>query len=146
MIVSKAKTPKAVKHGSREAELKRLAAQAASRAEADDERDPVEAALAGRNVGELWKKFKASGDVEARNALAEFYFDIVRANAENIAEVLTRAIEENDFYQAGVVGFFEALNAYDPKSGMSFEEFGSLAVRRGILGEIRGLIDADEEE
>ncbi len=110
----------------------------------DDDQDPVQAAIEGRNVGELWKKFRATGDLEARNALTEFYFDLVRANAENIAEILARAIEEQDLYQAGVVGFFEALNEYDPRGGMTFEEFGSVAVRRSILGEIRGLIDSDD--
>ncbi|MCC6573185.1 MAG: hypothetical protein IT462_05275 [Planctomycetes bacterium] len=128
-------------HGTREAEQKRLAAKAA-----DAERDPVDEALHGRNVKELWTTYKATGDTEARNALAEFYFDLVRANAENISEVLARAIEENDLYQAGVVGFFEAMKDYDPKAGMTFEDFGSLAVRRSIMHEIRGLIDSDESE
>lgn len=113
-------------------------------ADRDDDLDPVQAAIDGRNVGELWKKFRSTGDMEARNALTEFYFDLVRANSENIAEILARAIEDQDLYQAGVVGFFEALNEYDPKGGMPFEEFGSVAVRRSILGEIRGLIDSDD--
>ncbi len=94
----------------------------------------------GRNLEELWQKFRERHDVESRNVLTEFYFDIVRANNDNIAEVLTQAIEDNDFYQAGVVGFLEALNNFDPEKGVSFEEFSSLAVRRAILKEIQGLV------
>lgn len=94
----------------------------------------------GENINELWKKFRDRNDPDARNSLTEFFFDLVRANTENIAELIVKAAEDNDFYQAGVVGFLEALNSYDPASGISFEEYGSLAVRRAILGELRDLI------
>lgn len=98
----------------------------------------------GKKLSELWHKFRDRNDAGAKNELTEFYFDIVRANNDNISEILFRAIEENDFYQAGVVGFLEALNSYDPDSGVSFEEFGSLAVRKAILGEIRDLVGGEE--
>ena len=97
----------------------------------------------GQNLEELWRRFRERHDVESRNALTEFFFDIVRANNDNIAEILTQAIEDNDFYQAGVVGFLEALNSYDPEQGVSFEEFSSLAVRRAILREIQDLVGGD---
>lgn len=113
----------------------------------NDEDEHIEAAPTraththdGKKLDDLWRKFRERHDTESRNALTEFYFDIVRANNDNIAEVITQAIEDNDFYQAGVVGFLEALNTYDPESGVSFEEFSSLAVRRAILKEIHGLI------
>ena len=64
----------------------------------------------------------------------------IRRQGMRFAEVLTQAIEDNDFYQAGVVGFLEALNHYAPEKGVSFEEFSSLAVRRAIIKEILGLI------
>lgn len=98
----------------------------------------------GKSLDELWHKFRDRHDAESRNALTEFFFDIVRANNDNIAEVLTQAIEDNDFYQAGVVGFLEAINSYDPDQGVSFEEYSSLAVRRAILKEIHDLIGGEE--
>ncbi|MBP9890716.1 MAG: hypothetical protein KBG84_02325 [Planctomycetes bacterium] len=98
----------------------------------------------GQNLEELWRRFRERHDVESRNVLTEFFFDIVRANNDNIAEILTQAIEENDFYQAGVVGFLEAVNNYDPDQGVSFEEYSSLAVRRAILKEIHDLVGGDE--
>ncbi|MBX3474818.1 MAG: hypothetical protein KF754_10575 [Planctomycetes bacterium] len=97
----------------------------------------------GAEVAELWQRFRASGDVQARNALTEFFFDIVRANAENIAEILLESIEQNDLSQTGAVAFFEAMNEYDPAEHGSFEEFGSMAIRRAIMDEIRGLIGVD---
>lgn len=97
----------------------------------------------GEDVAELWQKFRQSGDAQARNALTEFYFDIVRANSENIAEILLESIEQNDLSQTGAVAFFEAMNEYDPAEHGSFEEFGSMAIRRAIMEEIRGLIGID---
>ena len=98
----------------------------------------------GTELRKLWDRFRATGDVESRNALTEFYFDMVRANAENIAKILFEAIEEGDFSQAGAVAFFEALNDYDPDVHNTFEEFGSIAIRRAIVDEIRGLVGTEQ--
>ncbi|MBE7492425.1 MAG: hypothetical protein HS108_11790 [Planctomycetes bacterium] len=98
---------------------------------------------AGVEVAGLWRRFRDTGDTQARNALTEFYFDIVRANAENIADILLESIEQNDLSQTGAVAFFEAMNEYDPAEHGSFEEFGSMAIRRAIMEEIRGLIGID---
>lgn len=98
----------------------------------------------GTELRKLWDKFRSGGDVESRNVLTEFYFDMVRANAENIAKILIEAIEEGDLSQAGAVAFFEALNDYDPEQHNTFEEFGSVAIRRAIVDEIRGLVGTEQ--
>jgi RNA polymerase sigma factor FliA len=100
----------------------------------------------GRELRGIWSEFRKSGDVDSRNALTEFYFDMVRANAENISKILFEAIEEGDFSQAGAVAFFEALNEFDPEKHASFEEFGSIAIRRAIVEEIRSLIGTEALE
>lgn len=97
----------------------------------------------GRDLRKLWDKFRANGDVESRNTLTEFYFDMVRANADNIAKILVEAIEEGDLSQAGALAFFEAMNEFDPAQDSSFEEFGSIAIRRAIVEEIRGLVGTE---
>jgi DNA-directed RNA polymerase specialized sigma subunit len=99
----------------------------------------------GRNLREIWEKYRETGDVESRNALTEFYFDMVRANSENIAEILMEAIQENDLDQAGAVAFFEAMNDFDPAKHTSFEEFGSIAIRKAIVNEIRALVGTEED-
>jgi DNA-directed RNA polymerase specialized sigma subunit len=99
----------------------------------------------GRDLREIWDKYRADGHAEDRNALTEFYFDMIRANSENIAEILMEAIEENDLYQAGALGFFEAMEGFDPAKHSSFEEYGSLAIRRAIVAEIRALVGTEEE-
>lgn len=98
----------------------------------------------GKELRALWDKYRAEGDVESRNELTEFYYDMVRANTENIAKILIEAIEEGDLGQAGAVAFFEALNEFDPGVHSSFEEFGSLAIRKAIVDEIRGLVGSEE--
>ncbi|MCG3183904.1 MAG: RNA polymerase sigma factor FliA [Planctomycetes bacterium] len=97
----------------------------------------------GRDLRKLWDKFRANGDVESRNTLTEFYFDMVRANADNIAKILVEAIEEGDLSQAGALAFFEAMNEFDPAQDSSFEEYGSIAIRRAIVEEIRGLVGTE---
>jgi DNA-directed RNA polymerase specialized sigma subunit len=98
----------------------------------------------GKSLRKLWNDFLERGDMGARNELTEFYFDMVRANAENIVEILLKAIDEGDLNQAGALAFFEAMNAFDPAKELSFEEFGSLAIRRAIVDEIRGLVGTEE--
>ncbi|MBK9973386.1 MAG: hypothetical protein IPP14_01190 [Planctomycetes bacterium] len=97
----------------------------------------------GTELAKLWETFRKRGDTESRNQLTEFYFDMVRANSENIAEILLESIEQNDLYQSGVVAFFEALNEFDPNEHGAFEDFGSMAIRRAIVEEIRGLVGID---
>lgn len=97
----------------------------------------------GRDLAALWAQFRRNGDTESRNALTEFYFDMVRANADNIAEILLEAVEQNDLSQAGAVAFFEALNEYDPEEHGTFEDFGSMTIRRAIMDELRGLVGVD---
>lgn len=99
----------------------------------------------GRDLREIWDRFREQGGAEDRNALTEFYFDIVRANSENIAEIIMEAIQDNDLYQAGAVAFFEALNEFDPAEHNSFEEYGSLAIRKAIVDEIRALVGTEDE-
>jgi len=98
----------------------------------------------GKDLRKLWDKFRADGDVESRNALTEFYYDMVRANVDNITKILVEAIEEGDLSQAGALAFFEALNEFDPAEGSSFEEFGSIAIRRAVVDEIRALVGTEE--
>jgi len=118
-----------------------------TRPEQDEDDTPRQAGATHTNAGEevagLWKRYRSNGDSQARNSLTEFYFDIVRANSENIAEILLESIEQNDLSQTGAVAFFEAMNEYDPAEHGTFEEFGSLAIRRAIMEEIRGLIGID---
>jgi len=100
----------------------------------------------GQELKAIWAKFRDSGDAESRNQLTEFYFDMVRANSENISRILMEAIEENDLYQAGTVAFFEALNDFNPEDGAPFEDFGSIAIRRAIVEEIRMLVGTESDE
>ncbi|MCC7510061.1 MAG: hypothetical protein IT464_11930 [Planctomycetes bacterium] len=99
----------------------------------------------GRDLRKLWDKYRVQGDADSRNALTEFYFDMVRANAENIADIVLEAIQEGDFSQAGAVAFFEAMNDFDPEVHGTFEEFGSMAIRKAIVNEIRALVGTEAE-
>lgn len=98
----------------------------------------------GRKLAEMWRQYRDTGDAEARNELTEFYFDMVRANAENVAQILVEAIEENDLYQSGAVAFFEAMNDFDPDADEPFEEFGSIAIRRAMVDTIRALVGTEK--
>lgn len=93
----------------------------------------------GEEIAVLWEKLHR-GEAEAKNILTEFYYDIVRANSENIATLLMEAIEEQDIFQAGVVAFFESLNEYEPAEHGPFEQYASVRIRHSILDEIKGLI------
>jgi len=85
----------------------------------------------------LWKRYKTTGDVEARNLLVERYLPLVNFLSERILQRLPRCVEGDDLRSAGVFGLMAAINGFDLTRGIKFETYCSVRVRGAILDELR---------
>lgn len=98
---------------------------------------PVPAVRAKPEMGNLWKRFKATGDCALRNLLMETYLPIVRYNADRLSAKLPEEVESDDLFSAGVFGLVNAINAFDIHRGVKFETYCAQRIRGAILDELR---------
>jgi len=92
-----------------------------------------------KELEELWRRFKASGDRRLRNELIERYVPLVRDISNRIFSRLPRSVDVNDLRSAGIFGLIAAIEAYDMSRGIKFETYCSVRVRGSILDELRNL-------
>ena len=91
----------------------------------------------GPDMSEVWKAYKASGDVVLRNQLVETYHYLVKVIGNRIAARLPRSIDVQDLRSAGVFGLMRAIDNYDLARGTPFESYCATRVRGAILDELR---------
>ena len=85
----------------------------------------------------LWKRYKSTKDLEARNLLVVRYLPLVEFLADRILQRLPRCVEGDDLRSAGVFGLLAAIDGFDLSRGFKFETYCSVRVRGAILDELR---------
>lgn len=85
----------------------------------------------------LWQTYVASSrtDLGLRNKLVEYYLNLAIVAAGHFARKLP--VDYDDLYQLAAFGLMEAVEAFDPKTGVKFETFSSHRVRGAILDGLR---------
>lgn len=91
------------------------------------------------DIGEVWRRFKATGDRALRNRLMEKFLPIVKYNAERIGAKLPDEIDLDDLFSAGIFGLMDAIQAYDLQRGVKFETYCAPRIRGAILDELRNM-------
>lgn len=89
------------------------------------------------DLEELWRKYKRTGDISARNAIISHHYKLVSTIAAKIHPRLPPHIERDDLISYGTVGLFDAVEKYDPDRGIKFETYASTRIQGSILDEIR---------
>ncbi len=85
-----------------------------------------------------WVAFQANPtDQNLRNRLIEFYFPLVRFNAERVWSKLPDGVDLNDLISAGVFGLMDAIEAFDMERGVKFETYCVPRIRGAMLDELR---------
>jgi len=92
-----------------------------------------------RDLTDVWRAFKQSGDRARRNLLMENYLPIVRYNAERIGAKLPDEVDSDDLMSAGIFGLMDAIEAYDLERGVKFETYCAPRIRGAILDELRSM-------
>jgi RNA polymerase sigma factor for flagellar operon FliA len=91
------------------------------------------------HVRELWEKFKATGDVTARDALILNYSPLVKFVAGRVGVGLPRNVEQSDLISYGIFGLIDAIDKFDLERGFKFETYAISRIKGSILDELRAL-------
>jgi RNA polymerase sigma factor for flagellar operon FliA len=100
-------------------------------------REPEDAAE--QHVRELWERFKATGDEQAREGLILQYSPLVKFVAGRVGVGLPRNVEQSDLISYGIFGLIDAIDKFDLERGIKFETYAISRVKGAILDELRAL-------
>jgi RNA polymerase sigma factor for flagellar operon FliA len=79
---------------------------------------------------ELWMAYRATRSTALRDQLIEKHLVLVKYAAARIAGRLPSHLRMDDLYSAGLMGFLDAVEDYDPERGVELADIGLDAHRR----------------
>ncbi|HKE81147.1 MAG TPA: RNA polymerase sigma factor WhiG [Solirubrobacteraceae bacterium] len=88
---------------------------------------------------DLWRRYKASGDVHARERLVVAYSPLVKYVAGRMASGLPAHVEEADLISYGLVGLINAIERFEPEREIKFETYAITRIKGAIIDELRSL-------
>src|SRR6186997_889080 len=88
---------------------------------------------------DLWRRYKGSGDVQARERLVVAYSPLVKYVAGRMASGLPAHVEESDLISYGLLGLISAIERFDPAREIKFETFAVTRIKGSIIDELRSL-------
>lgn len=86
---------------------------------------------------ELWEAYARTRDAGLRNKLIETYYPMARRMAAKVWKTTPAQVELEDLVSMAVSGLIRAVEHFKPDQGVSFETYGPVTIRGGILDEIR---------
>ncbi len=86
-----------------------------------------------------WVRFVAERDPALREQLIVQYAPLVKYVVGRLAIMLPRVLDSDDVLSAGVLGLIEAVDRYDPTTGVKFETYAIARIRGAIIDELRAL-------
>jgi RNA polymerase sigma factor for flagellar operon FliA len=89
-------------------------------------------------LGELWRRFKVEGDLEARQAIVTHYQSLVRML---VGALRTRhpTADREELISAGTVGMMEAIDRFEVGRGLQFNTYATARIRGAVLDALRRL-------
>ncbi len=87
----------------------------------------------------LWKQFKKTKASELKTALIKQYLRLVHYVIHRTELKGAELLNDQDFYQFGILGLSEAIDRFDPNYGVKFETYAIPRIRGMILDELRKL-------
>jgi len=93
--------------------------------------------MTAQELTSLWTKYKESGEVEARNALAENYLPLVKIVCGRLAVSLPAHVDKDDLLQSGFFGLLDALERFEPKRQIKFETYAGVRIRGAMIDYLR---------
>jgi RNA polymerase sigma factor FliA len=105
----------------------------ASSPDTQDERDVRDV------IADRWVRYSAERDPTLREQLILQYTPLVKYVVGRLAIILPRIMDSNDVISTGTMGLIEAVDRYDPSSGVKFQTYAIARIRGAILDELRSL-------
>jgi len=88
---------------------------------------------------ELWRRYKESGDPNAREQLVLAFSPLVKYVAGRMSTGLPAHVEESDLISYGLLGLISAIERFDPSREIKFETFAMTRIKGSIIDELRSL-------
>ena len=88
---------------------------------------------------DLWRRYKGSGDVHARERLVVAYSPLVKYVAGRMASGLPAHVEEADLISYGLVGLINAIERFELEREIKFETYAITRIKGSIIDELRSL-------
>ncbi len=85
----------------------------------------------------LWKRYRETGDPEARALLLDQYLGLVHHCARELARKVSHVVEADDLVGAGTLGLIQALEGFDLSRGLVFSTYAMQRIRGAMLDELR---------
>jgi RNA polymerase sigma factor for flagellar operon FliA len=98
---------------------------------------PAARRLTAEEAERLWRAWKRSGDIGARDRLVLSYSPMVRYLAAKKARELPSHCELGDLVSCGLLALIGAAERFDPARGSTFEQYAWTRVAGAILDELR---------
>jgi RNA polymerase sigma factor FliA len=97
----------------------------------------VERRLSPDEAEALWRSWKTSGDVKARDRLVMSYAPMVRYLASRKARAIPSHCDVDDLISCGLMALVSAVDRFDPAKGATFEQYTWTRVVGAIVDEMR---------
>jgi RNA polymerase sigma factor for flagellar operon FliA len=88
---------------------------------------------------DLWRRYKGTGDVHARERLVVAYSPLVKYVAGRMASGLPAHVEESDLISYGLVGLINAIERFELEREIKFETYAITRIKGSIIDELRSL-------
>ena len=85
----------------------------------------------------LWRAYKATGDIQARNRLVMTYAPLVKYIVFKKVRELPARCEVEDFISCGLEALISSIDRYDPAKGATLEQFAWTRIHGAVLDELR---------
>src|SRR3954465_1210871 len=88
---------------------------------------------------DLWRRYKATGDIQARERLVVAYSPLVKYVSGRMASGLPAHVEEADLISYGLVGLISAIERFELEREIKFETYAITRIKGAIIDELRSL-------
>ncbi|MCH4888748.1 FliA/WhiG family RNA polymerase sigma factor [Acidaminobacter sp. JC074] len=88
---------------------------------------------------ELWKRYKDSGDLKAKEELIVSYVSLVKTISGRLYNTYNAHVEYDDLVGYGVLGLLDAIEKFDYKLGNKFETYANIRIRGAIVDQLRSM-------
>ena len=89
------------------------------------------------DISDLWKKYKELNDVEHKNQLIEYYFQLVQKISYKVAKRIGWKLQPEELASYGVDGLYSAIEKYDLSRGIKFETYAGGRIWGAMIDELR---------
>src|SRR6266576_441178 len=105
----------------------------------DGRRGVMETNVKAIELRDLWRRFKGTGDMHARERLVVAYSPLVKYVAGRMASGLPAHVEEADLISYGLVGLISAIERFELEREIKFETYAITRIKGAIIDELRSL-------